>query len=124
MKIYYYIYLLLLSVLTFSNCSDFLDTRVDTLFTKENIDSDYRRVRDFGYAPYTDMIHGFGRFDNNIAAAISDEAVQTLSHSQVQLFNEGSYNQYNNPDNVYSRCYRGIRSANYFLEYSPDYKNL
>lgn len=102
---------------------DLLDTKIDTLYTQQNIDSDYSKLRDLGYAGYTHLLNGFWRMDNNIAAAMSDEAEQTASSSKVQMFNEGSWNAFDNPDDVYSYCYRGIRNVNYFLEYSPDYKN-
>ena len=104
------------------SCEQFLDTKVDTMFTKEILDTDYNKLRDLGYAGYTHLINGFWRMDNNIAAAMSDEAEQTLSQSSVQMFNEGSWNTFNNPDNVYSSCYKGLRNVNYFVENSADYK--
>ncbi|WP_106831314.1 RagB/SusD family nutrient uptake outer membrane protein [Parabacteroides pacaensis] len=115
-------YWLILLILAVGSC-DLLDTKIDTLYTQHNIDSDYSKIRDLGYAGYTHLLNGFWRMDNNIAAAMSDEAEQTASSSQVQMFNEGSWGAFNNPDDVYSSCYRGIRNVNYFLEYSQDYKN-
>lgn len=101
---------------------DLLDTKIDTLYTQQSIDSDYSKIRDLGYAGYTHLLNGFWRMDNNIAAAMSDEAEQTASTSRVQMFNEGSWNAFDNPDDVYSYCYEGIRNANYFLEYSVNYE--
>jgi len=112
----------ILTVLIAAGCSP-LDTKIDTLLTIENLDSDYNKVRDVGYEPYTFMRNGFYNMDSNISAAMSDEAEYTASSSNVQLFNEGSWNQYNNPDNVYEYLYQGIRAANFFLNYSKDYKN-
>lgn len=116
-KEYLYFALLLLLI----SC-DLLDTKIDTLYTQESVDSDYSKIRDLGYAGYTHLLNGFWRMDNNIAAAMSDEAEQTASPSRVQMFNEGSWNAFDNPDDVYSACYEGIRNVNYFLEYSTNYK--
>jgi fibrillarin-like rRNA methylase len=40
----------------------------------------------------------------------------------VRLFNNGSWNAVNNPDNFYANYYAGIRAANYFIEQSPNYR--
>lgn len=113
--------LCMLLVMVFAGC-DTLDTKIDTLITQEQLDSDYSKLRDLGYAPYTFIRSGFSRIDGNIAAAMSDEAAYTQTASNVRLFNEGSWNQYNNPDNVYANSYKGIRAANFFLDYSVNYK--
>lgn len=114
-------YLPLALVFLMSSC-DLLDTKIDTLYTQQSVDSDYSKIRDLGYAGYTHLLNGFWRMDNNIAAAMSDEAEQTASSSSVQKFNEGSWNAFDNPDDVYNSCYKGIRNVNYFLEYSVNYK--
>jgi len=106
----------------FSGC-DYLDTKIDTRITPEVLNSDYSKLADLGYAPYTYIRNGFYLMDNNIPAAMSNEAEQTAPSSNVQRFNDGSWNAYNNPDNPYSYYYQGIRAANFFLEYSIDYKN-
>ena len=111
----------LLLVFLLVSC-DPLDTKIDTLITQEQLDSDYSKLRNLGYAPYSFIKNGFYTIDGNIAAAMSDEAAYTKTSSSVKLFNEGSWNKYNNPDNVYLNCYQGIRAANFFLDYSTDYK--
>jgi hypothetical protein len=98
-----------------------LDTRFDTLISEENLNSNYNYIRDLGYAPYTYLRSGFWFIDSNIPAAMSDEAEMTSSSSSTQKFNEGSWSQYSNPDDVYSYLYQGIRAANYFREYTTDY---
>ena len=116
---------LLLPVLIWASCKkEVLDTRIDTQLTPGELATDYTRLWDLGYAPYTYLKNGFSAIDSNLFAAVTDEAVQTASTSDAQLFNEGSWNAYNNPDNVYENDYEGIRAANYFLEFSGDYKNL
>lgn len=101
---------------------DLLDTKIDTMMTPEMIDSDWSKLKNLGYAGYSYIRSGFYAIDGNIAAAMSDEAACTRSSSPVKLFNQGTWNQYNNPDNVYAACYKGIRAVNYFLDYSTNYR--
>lgn len=104
-------------------CED-LDTRQDTLYTDAEIRSNFSTIQGFGYMAYTRVRNGFHILDNNIFATASDEAEQTASTSQAQLYNTGSWSSFNNPDNVYSYDYEGIRAANYFLENYADYETL
>jgi len=106
----------------FSACN-YLDTKIDTQPTQETLDSNYALLSNLGYAPYTYIQNGFYLMDNNISAGMSDEAEQTAPTSNAQRFNDGSWDAYNNPDNPYGYYYEGIRAANYFLEYTVDYKN-
>ena len=101
-----------------------LDTREDVLLTEKNIASDYSTINGFGYTAYSKVKNGFNVIDNNLFAAVSDEAEQTASTAQSQLFTSGGWNAFNNPDNVYGNCYEGIRAANYFLEKFINYKTL
>ncbi|MDR0542431.1 MAG: RagB/SusD family nutrient uptake outer membrane protein [Dysgonamonadaceae bacterium] len=102
---------------------DFLDTKIDLNLTQEDLDSDYSKLKNIGYTPYTFIRNGFTAVDgNNIAAVISDEAEQTATTSAAQYFNNGSWNAYYNPLDIYQANYMGIRAANWFLEYSVDYK--
>lgn len=122
MKTKYAFTFILLAVLSFA-CKK-LDTRKDVLLTEENVASDYNTVKGFGYTAYTKVRNGFNIIDNNLLAPVSDEAEQTASSSAAQLFNTGSWNSFNNPDNIYDYNYEGIRAANYFLEKSVNYKEL
>ena len=122
MKKQYLIAIATCLMISLSGC-DYLDTKIDTQITPETLKSDYSKLKDLGYAPYTFIRNGFYLMDNNIPAAMSDEAEQTSPTSDVQRFNDGSWNAYNNPDNPYTYYYEGIRAANFFLEYSVDYKN-
>jgi len=109
-------------IIGFSGCN-YLDTKIDTFTTPEILNSNYSLLANLGYTPYTFIRNGFYLMDNNIPAAMSDEAEQTAPSSNVQRFNDGSWNAYNNPDNPYSYYYEGIQAANFFLEHSVDYKN-
>ncbi len=117
-----YIPFLSLMILFFS-CNQ-LDTRVDLQQTWDDITANRNRAFDLGYTPYGYLRNEFYYIDGNIDAALSDEAEQTASTSQTQLFNNGSWNAVSNPDNVYESDYRGIRAATFFLNYTIDYKDL
>ena len=118
MKKIYFIFILTLIV---TSCN-LLDTKIDTLNTQETINTNFGLIRGLGMAGYTNMLNGFWRIDNNIEAPMSDEAEQTASTSTVRLFNQGSWNAFNNPDNQYAYLYQGLRNVNSFLEYSVNYK--
>lgn len=114
---------ILISALCLAGC-DNLDTMVDSYTTQSDVENEYDKVIQMGYASYGYMRHGFNELDNNIAAAKSDEAVMTSLSAKVRLFNNGSWNAHNNPDNNYENYYKGIRAANYFLDYSTEYKKI
>lgn len=111
----------LTSVCLYTGCS-FLDTKIDTELTDNHVNSNYKRLWNFGYAAYMRLSSGFSAIDENIFATVSDEAEMTHSPSNTQLFNEGSWTAINNPDDVYTSDYEGIRAANYFLQMSSNYK--
>lgn len=110
-------------LLLLSAC-EFLDTRIDADITQLNLDNEYRRVSEVGYAAYGYVRNGLYTLDENLAAAKSDEAVETSLSGSVKFFNNGSLSAYNNPDNPYNDCYRGIRAANYFLDYSRGFQKM
>src|SRR5690606_14421866 len=115
--------LILFPGLLLSAC-ELLDTRIDSDITQINLDNEYRRVKGVGYAAYGYVRNGLSALDNNRAAARSDEAVETSLSGSLRFFNNGSLSAHNNPDNPYVDCYRGIRAANYFLDYSTDFKRM
>lgn len=103
---------------------DFLDTRIDTQQTQGTLNTNYNTLVLLANAPYTYLRNEFTIIDNNLFAAVSDEAVQTNVSANVRLFNNGSWNAANNPDNYFANYYTGIRAANYFLEQSGNYKTF
>lgn len=117
-----YYFLAICLVICITSCDDYLETKVDTSVTQKDLESDYSRLQQLGYAPYTYLRHGFDVLDNNIMAAITDEAEQTSPSSQAQSYHNGSWSRYKNYLDVYSHDYGGIRAANFFLDYSADYR--
>ena len=64
---------------------------------------------------YTDIPAGYLQIDGAMTTSATDEAEHTLETSNVQKFNNGSWNAVDNPDNLWGTFYRGIRKANQFL---------
>ncbi len=129
-KLYQLIWVLPGLLMTGSCGKDFLDTRLDTMPTDENIKSSYTTIKQLANTPYAYMrnINEFTALDGNLFAPVSDEAVQTNTVGDVYLFNNGVWSPFNNPDDRYSYYYAGINAVNYFLEYldkhDGDYRSL
>lgn len=121
-NIYRSVFVPVIAVCLISCEKDFLDTRIDTSQTEETLNSNYSTLFSLANAPYNYLRNDFAIMDNNLFAPVSDEAVQTATNSNVRLFNNGSWNANNNPDNYYSSYYSGIRAANYFIEQSGNYR--
>jgi hypothetical protein len=64
---------------------------------------------------YTDIPGGYLQIDGAMTASATDEAEHTLETSEVQKFNNGSWNSVDNPENLWANFYRGIRKANQLL---------
>ena len=121
----YGILLLFALMFTLFGCQDdFLNTKIDTLSTQEIINSSYSNYFKFAVTPYTFLRNEFFIVDNNLFAAITDEAEITSSNSSIRDFTQGRWNAFQNPDNYYSTYYSAIRSANYFLEIADNYKTI
>ena len=63
---------------------EMLDTMVDSYTTQQNLDSEYNKVLEVGFASYGYIKNGLSELDDNIAAAKSDEAVQTSRSASVR----------------------------------------
>lgn len=116
------ILILCLVMLLSAGCSKgFLDTRIDTEMTPGDLSTNRGTIWAFATAFYTPISYGFQVLDNNLLAAISDEAQQTASSGDVYYFNRGVINADINPlAHLYDDYYEGIRAANFFLEYAKN----
>ncbi len=125
MKLKYKLTYLLLSALILGSCNDFLDTRIDTNMTPEDLETNRGTLWGFATAFYTPITYGFQILDDNIFAAATDEAQQTSASGNVYYFTKGIINADVNPlSNLYREYYEGIRAANYFVEYAKDGEKL
>lgn len=117
---------LLVVLTTFMGCQDFLEREIVSEYKEDEVFVNYERMSQAGYGVYTFLFYRFGfhRIDNAMLAAACDEADNADINSNVQKFNNGSWNAASNPENYWDDFYQGIRSANLFLEKSEDYKNI
>jgi hypothetical protein len=101
---------------------DFLDSKIDTFATPSTIVTNRGTLFSFGNAMYTPLVADYGynvNVDGNLFAAATDEAQQTNSPSNSQIYNQGGLNPGSNPEaGLYKNYYDGIRAANFFLNYS------
>ncbi|RXF72437.1 RagB/SusD family nutrient uptake outer membrane protein [Arcticibacter tournemirensis] len=102
----------------------FLDRKLDTNYSKEEVFLSYGTMRDFGLGIYTFLPQGFNRIDNAMFASASDEAVHSGTGTFILGLTNGSWGPFSNPDDVWDNMYRGIRKANLFLENSGEYRNV
>ncbi len=111
----------LLLLLSISCSKSFLDTRIDTNMTPEELETNRGTIWGFARAFYTPITYGFDVLDNNLMAAATDEAQQTAASGGVYYFNTGTINADVNPlAYLYTNYYEGIRAANFFLDYAKN----
>ena len=104
----------LLLFLLFS-CDGYLEPEIVTSLTETHVTTQYTYSRGRVSAIYNDLQNGFTNVGGAMMACASDEAEFTLESSSVHTFNRGSWNQFNNPNNVWETYYRNIRRVNQFL---------
>ncbi len=114
------IYIYVVIILYFLNACMDLDRDLITALDTETVETNYGYTMTRATALYTDLPNGFFEIDGAMSASVSDEAEHTLETSEVQLFNAGSWNAYQNPDNVWSKYFKAIRNVNLFLETSDE----
>ncbi len=108
----------ILGLIAILNACDMPREMVDVL-SKEQIDAQYTLVRGQCASLYNDLLAGYFTFGNGMEASACDEA-DLINGGSVQVVNTGSWNQFNNPDEVLSRYYTAIRRVNDFLNPTTD----
>jgi hypothetical protein len=117
-----------------TDCQD-LDYNEETGNTKEEIFIDFARSKSFVTGIYSYLPTDFNSIDGAIRSAATDDAEHVNDVSNIQKFNEGSYNAVEQLDNVWATMYSAIRAANVYLkesegqqfkdlEYTNNYKIL
>src|SRR5690554_1388215 len=124
MKIYFVtiLYILFFSC-CFVSCEGYLEPEIMSEITVEEATSEYNYVRGQVAHIYGDIKSGFLIINGAMLASASDEAEHTLGTAAIQHFNRGTWNEFQNPDNVWNDYYRSIRKINKFL-ISSDNVNL
>lgn len=108
------LFIILLPILL-TNCDSYLEPEVLTDISVDLATTEYTYSRQRVASIYSDIIAGFLNIDGAMLASASDESEHTLETSSIHNFNRGSWNEYQNPDNIWDRYYRSIRKINMFL---------
>lgn len=105
-----------IAVLLLSSCNPILDREMILTMTEKQALESYDVAQKRVNGLYTYLPNGFSAVGGAMMAAASDEAEYSVASSSVHMFNNGSWNPLNNPDNVWTYYYQGIRQATLFLE--------
>ncbi|GAB2594653.1 RagB/SusD family nutrient uptake outer membrane protein [Spirosoma areae] len=97
-----------------SGCED-LERELVTDISEQQLIRSYDFTLNRVNSLYTDMPAGYLQIDGAMTASATDEAEHTLETSNVQKFNNGSWNAVDTPENLWANFYRGIRKTNQFL---------
>lgn len=102
-----------LIVLISGGCYD-LDRELRTTLTREQVEKEYEYTRYQAIALYNDLEEGFFSVGNAMLASACDEAEYTYKGG-AETFNSGSWNAFNNPDDVWDKYFKAIRKVNVYL---------
>lgn len=85
-----------------------------TSLTKNQVSSQFDFKLNQAMALYTNLPNGLFALGNGMLASASDEAEFTYN-AGAQTFNSGSWDAFNNPDDVLNVYFKAIRKVNLFL---------
>lgn len=116
------LFLLLVGILTYSSCkNDFLDTQPLDKISSEATWKDGPLSEAFVFNVYSFL--GYGGFEEQALAALTDEAMFTHAGRNINTFNDGAETPSNlawlSPTYEWGRMYLAIRQANIALENLP-----
>lgn len=107
------------SAFTLCSCNDFLDREEDSFIDKTATFDSYNRTKQYLTYAYSLLPEGLNRFSAGaLLGAATDDACFAIESSNIQQFNNGSWNALNNPDNVWDRYFAGIAKCCTLLENS------
>ena len=81
----------------------------------DKVYSDSLYIQQFVNAIYNQLPQGYNRINSAMMACATDEAVHSALSSNIDKMAKGSWGPNSNPDNEWSRNYKGIRQTNDFL---------
>jgi hypothetical protein len=102
-------------MLTVWSC-EFLDYNEFDRFSKDEIFYEFGRVKTILTNVYTYLPTDYNSVDGAIRSAASDDAEHVYDVSDIQKFNDGSWNAIVTLDNQWGNYFSGVRAANVFLE--------
>ena len=107
------------SAFTLCSCNDFLDREEDSFIDKTATFDSYNRTKQYLTYAYSLLPEGLNRFSAGaLLGAATDDACFAIESSNIQQFNNGSWNALSNPDNVWDRYFAGIAKCCTLLENS------
>lgn len=112
-----------LAAIFLCSCYDSLDRELRTTLTKEQVEKEYEYTRYQAMSLYTDLEEGFFALGNAMRASACDEAEYTYKGG-AETFNSGSWNAFNNPDDVWAQYFKAIRKVNVYLDPNKKPVNL
>ena len=107
------------SAFTLCSCNAFLDREEDSFIDKTATFDSYNRTKQYLTYAYSLLPEGLNRFSGGaLLGAATDDACFAIESSNIQQFNNGSWNALSNPDNVWDRYFAGIAKCCTLLENS------
>ena len=116
MKLIKNIGIFIFATFTLSSCNDYLDPWEYSLATEEKAFELTSYLNAMPNTAYSYLPSGFNGIGNSYMTAASDESEAVNDMEAIQLFNNGTWNKYNNPDDIWTDSYKGIRIANDYLQ--------
>lgn len=112
MKLKYIIFGLFVCLL--ASC-DFMDCDESSDYAEGDIFTSYNRTKQMVTHIYSFLPNGFCNIDGAMHEAATDDAVHVYGTSKIQRFVDGTWSPNRTVDEVWSKYYEGIRSANLYL---------
>lgn len=114
----------LLLPMLFSSCEDFFQVNDKELITNDLVVANEEFITGLWSNMYHSLDNGFQEVGASMLASATDEADSNVPYDATSLFNDGSWNSYNNPYNRgWQFQYQGINNAAYFLQISDTTTN-
>jgi hypothetical protein len=105
-----------LFVMLFAACDDYLEYNEMKADAEDLIWSEFTNIRKAVFGIYNYLPSTFEHVGGSFLDCATDNAETSNANSNIQRFNSGAWNMFDNPDNVWSKNYRGIYNANKFIE--------
>jgi hypothetical protein len=106
----------MLSIL--GGCKKYLDYEEQSMLSYDDIFNTQSRAKAVLSNIYNYLPSDFSSVDGAMRSSASDDAEHVDEYSDIQKFNNGSWNAIETVDDVWGRMYTGIRQANSFIKYS------
>jgi hypothetical protein len=109
--------IILLAAVALSSCSnDFLDPWESSLASEQKAFELTAYLNNMPTTAYSYLPKGFNSIGSSYMTSATDESENVDDMQSIQLFNAGTWNKFNNPDDVWSDCYKGLRIANDYIQ--------